>query len=181
MQYAGRDPVLEQMKRSSSAFCYDQSTYVASGAPDLWEFQAPFGFRTGITVALHLPQRQHFLLGFDRHQPLPKQEKALIGMLASLQLLAGFAVDAAQRLYGDAANANVNSDAQAADQPALTRRQLDVLEWTLAGKTGWEVGQILSISNDTVNFHLKLAMRKLDATSKHQAALKAARLGLLSM
>ena len=174
-----RDPVLRRLKTTSSAIWYDQSTYVAGDAIDLWDFQAPFGYRTGITVALHLPRRQHFILGFDRDQPLPKKEGDLIEMLASLQFLAGFAVDAAQRLFGDAESVSLCDGER--ERPLLTLRQVEVLNWTLAGKTGWEVGQILSISIDTVNFHLKLAMRKLDATSKHQAALKAARLGLLTL
>ena len=63
----------------------------------------------------------------------------------------------------------------------MTQRQVEVLKWTLAGKTRWEVEQILSISIDTVYFHLRLAMRKLDVTSKHEAALKITRLGLLSL
>ena len=66
-----------------------------------------------------------------------------------------------------------------AGDPKLTPRELDVLRWTMQGKSAWAVGEILSISEHTVNFHLRNVFRKLDASSKHQAVLKAIALGLL--
>lgn len=174
-QYPGRDPVLERLKYSSTPFCYDQSLYVDKGVADLWDFQAPFGFRTGITVAVHPAPGKHFLLGFDRHRPLPTNDARLVLLLASLQLLATFAQDAAFRLCPGPATARIDV------APKLTRRELEVLRWTLGGKTAWEIGQILAISDNTVLFHLKTSMRKFGVNSKHQAALKAVSLGLLKL
>jgi DNA-binding CsgD family transcriptional regulator len=61
----------------------------------------------------------------------------------------------------------------------LTPRELECLQWTMQGKTAWEVGKILGISEQTAARHLNNATRKLDCTSKHQAVLKALRLGLI--
>ncbi|MEO3429047.1 autoinducer binding domain-containing protein [Pelagibius sp. CAU 1746] len=55
----------------------------------------------------------------------------------------------------------------------LTDRERDCLVWTARGKTAWEVGQILCISEETVLFHLKNATRKLGVFSKHHAVVKA--------
>lgn len=55
----------------------------------------------------------------------------------------------------------------------LTDRERDCLLWTARGKTAWEVGQILAISEETVLFHLKNATRKLGVFSKHHAVVKA--------
>ena len=173
MVYAGRDPVLDRMKTSGTAFSYDQAMYIGAGTADLWDFQAPFGFGTGIGVALHLHGRKHFMLGFDRNQPLPRKEEKLVQMLASLQLVATYAQDAAVRLFAEPASNE--------SMPTLTQRQLEVLRWTLAGKSAWEVGQILGISQDTVGCHRRVSMRALETSSKHQAALKAVRLGLLQL
>jgi DNA-binding CsgD family transcriptional regulator len=41
------------------------------------------------------------------------------------------------------------------------------------------VGQILSMSEHTVNYHLRNTMRKLEVSSKHIAILKATSLGLI--
>ena len=61
-----RDPVLKRLRTATVPFVYDQQMYVADGAGDLWEEQAVFGYCTGISMALHLPDGVHFLLGVDR-------------------------------------------------------------------------------------------------------------------
>ena len=66
------------------------------------------------------------------------------------------------------------------ERPALTPRELEALEWTMEGKTAWEVGALLGISERTAVLHVNNAMHKLGAVNKHQAVLKALRLGLLT-
>ncbi|WP_076927704.1 N-acyl-homoserine lactone dependent regulator BpsR2 [Burkholderia pseudomallei] len=69
----------------------------------------------------------------------------------------------------------------AADEfdPDLTRRETDVLKWTADGKTAYEIALILSISESTVNFHVKNIVSKLGSTNKIQAVAKAALMGML--
>jgi LuxR family transcriptional regulator len=62
---------------------------------------------------------------------------------------------------------------------ALTVREKEALKWTAAGKTYSEIGQILSIDGRTVKFHLVNAMRKLGASNKAEAVVKALVLGFL--
>ncbi len=59
----------------------------------------------------------------------------------------------------------------------LTDRQRDVLAWSAEGKTSWEIGEILGMSERTVNWHGEGAKRKLDAVSRTHAVIKALRLG----
>ena len=63
--------------------------------------------------------------------------------------------------------------------PELTPREVEILRWTMDGKTAWEVGELLGISERTAVLHLNNGMHKLDCTNKHQAVLKALRLGLI--
>lgn len=63
---------------------------------------------------------------------------------------------------------------------SLTRRELEALRWTMEGKTAWEVGKILGIAEQTAVRHLFNATRKLECVNKHQAVLKALRLGLIT-
>ena len=65
------------------------------------------------------------------------------------------------------------------ERPALTPRELEALRWTMDGKTAWEVGAILGISERTAVLHVNNAMHKLGCVNKHQAVLKALRLGLI--
>ena len=166
-----RDPVLERLKKSSVPFVYDQSAYVETGTGDLWEEQAAFGYKTGIAAALHLPGGKHFMLGFDREQQLPKKDSELTHMLASLQLMAVHAQDAALRLFSPAP--------VLVEDPSLTKRELEVLQWASRGKTAWETAQILNVSRYTVTFHMRGVLTKLQANSKHHAILNAMALGLI--
>lgn len=168
----GRDPVLERLKTLNIPFVYDQKLYVKEGAADLWDAQAAFGFRTGIALALHLPEGRHFMFGVDRDRPLPADPHELRRVVADLQLFAVHAQEAALRLF-------VPLVAQP-DRPSLTPRELEALRWTMEGKTAWEVGAILGISERTAVLHLNNAMHKLDSVNKHQAVLKALRLGLIA-
>lgn len=55
----------------------------------------------------------------------------------------------------------------------LTNRELECLRWTANGKTSWEISVILNISENTVIFHLKNAIQKMQATNRSQAVAKA--------
>ncbi len=166
-----RDPVMQHCKRQSVPIIWDQGTYVESGVGELWEHQAMFGYRTGIAMALHLPDGKHFQFGVDRDQPLPDDVEELQRLVADLQLFAVHAQDSAMRLLLPLA--------QQPERPSLTPRELEALRWTMEGKTAWEVGALLGISERTVVFHVNNAMHKLGCINKQQAVLKALRLGLI--
>jgi DNA-binding CsgD family transcriptional regulator len=63
----------------------------------------------------------------------------------------------------------------------LTTRELECLHWTAQGKTAWEVARLIEVSERTVQFHIRNACGKMNAVSKHQAALKAANMGLIQI
>jgi DNA-binding CsgD family transcriptional regulator len=166
-----RDPVMQHCKHQSLPIIWDQATYISQGQGELWEEQARYGYQTGIAMALHLPEGKHFMLGVDRDRPLPVDRHELTRLVADLQLFTVHALDAAMRVL-------LPNDA-AIDLPSLTPRELEALRWTMDGKTAWEVGSILGISERTAVLHLNNAMRKLGCVNKHQAVLKALRLGLI--
>lgn len=62
---------------------------------------------------------------------------------------------------------------------SLTSRERECLIWSARGKSSWDIGVILNISENTVNFHLKNAMSKLKASTRVLAIVKAIRMGLI--
>jgi len=48
-----------------------------------------------------------------------------------------------------------------------------------AGKSDWQIGQILSISNKTVNYHVENVKRKFGVATRIQAVVAAMRQGRL--
>jgi HD-GYP domain-containing protein (c-di-GMP phosphodiesterase class II) len=63
--------------------------------------------------------------------------------------------------------------------PLLTERERDVLRWVSLGASNKVVAQKLGISPSTVRTHIESAFRKLEASTRAAATLKAAQLGLL--
>lgn len=171
-ELAKTDPLMSMLRRTGLPVMYDQAFYVKAGAAQLWENAAPYGYRTGISVSLRLSTHLQFVLGLDRERALPRNGDRVTRMLADLQMLAVHSQDAAQRFL-------VPTTA-APSTPSLSPRELEVLRWTREGKTAWEAGQLMSISEPTVKYHLKNILVKLDATSKHVAVLKAISMGLIS-
>lgn len=173
LQHGKVDPVCQHCKHSNIPIVWDQATYVAAGKGHLWEHQAPFGYRAGIAVAHHLPNGKHLMLGVDTGDALPSPESPdRLNLVAAVQMFATYALDVTLRLM-------LPAETLQSERPSLSRRELEVLSWTMEGKTAWEVGRILGIAENTVIRHAQQAMQKLGCSSKHHAAVKALRLGLI--
>lgn len=64
--------------------------------------------------------------------------------------------------------------------PQLRPREVECLSWAARGKTTWEIGRVLDISEHTVVYHLRNAAEKLQAVNRQQAITKSIQLGILS-
>ena len=167
-----RDPVATALKHLKVPVVYDQRFYVEGGAPDLWDNQAQFGFRTGIAMALHASDRMHFYLGVDRDTALPKRDKTRIRMMQELQLLAVNTQHAVTTLL-----------LPISDEPAtgvkLSPSELKVLRATQKGKTAQDIAQVEKLSYHTVVSYIRAACKKLEVSTKVEAVAKAAYFGLI--
>ena len=74
----------------------------------------------------------------------------------------------------------VADDTALGSRVSVTDREIEVLKWTGDGKTSRDISEILIISVDTVNFHVKNAILKLKTANKTAAVVRAAMLGLLN-
>lgn len=91
----------------------------------------------------------------------------------SLHLVALYAASRAEEIAWLPAAASV-------PQANLTPREVDCLQWSAEGKTSWEIGEILKISERTVESYLKTAAQKLSARSRTQAVALAVKRGLIN-
>ena len=166
-----RDPVNSALRTLSKPFFWTQDTYARAGAGDLWDMQAPFGYRNGVAVGLHLEGKRHFMLGVDTHEKLPTDGQRLVRLLADIQFLAVHAQTAALRLLEPLAPPSTT--------PALTEREVEVLRWTMLSKDAQAIADILGVRRRTVQFHVENAIAKLGCEDKHAAVLRALEYGLL--
>ena len=130
-----------------------------------------FGICSGITVPVHGAGHEFAAFTVTSDAGGEEFSKLLAEQQLLVHLLAPYYHNAIrQRLAQD----NTQST------PRLTPRERECLLWTAKGKTAWEVGQILAISDGTVVFHLKNATRKFNVFTKYHAVVKAIMLGLIS-
>jgi LuxR family quorum-sensing system transcriptional regulator CciR len=128
-----------------------------------------FGLRHGVSVPIHRPWGKVAVVSFasDASDIRPEREQRHLGALA-----AHF-----DTMFTALARGPVPSVAPV----RLTARELECLRWSARGKTSWDIGVILGISESTAAFHLTNAMKKLGATSRTVAVVKALRLHLIDL
>ena len=63
--------------------------------------------------------------------------------------------------------------------PALSAREIEILQWVAVGKSQQDIGDILSISPRTVEVHLRSSREKLSAITTSQAIGRAVSMGLI--
>jgi len=71
---------------------------------------------------------------------------------------------------------HVNNGAQ-----ALSTREHEVMRWLFEGKSNWDIGRILNISEHTVKNHVQRIIKKLNATSRQHAVAIALEMGLIKL
>lgn len=83
-----------------------------------------------------------------------------------------------------------SSSAQVSFQPpepaqpkpiTLTNREREVLQWSAAGKSSWEIGQIVECTEAGVNYHFCNIRRKFGVSSRWSAVVKALEQGLIHL
>jgi LuxR family quorum-sensing system transcriptional regulator CciR len=168
------DPVLMRGRRSLTGFNWAQLAH----APDLTARQArvlnearDFGITNGATVPVHSPDGGFAILSVAS-SGAPDREFNQIWREAWPQAQA-----VALCTHSTVENRLL---AKRGEPPVdLTDRERDCLLWTARGKTANEIGTILSISSETVVFHLKNAREKIGVYSKSHAVVKAIMTGLI--
>jgi LuxR family quorum-sensing transcriptional regulator LasR len=83
--------------------------------------------------------------------------------------------------HSSSAQGNFQSeDSQQSATIKLTRKETEVLQWSAAGKSSWEISQIINCSEAGVNYHFCNIRRKFGVNSRWTAAFKALELGLIT-
>jgi LuxR family quorum sensing-dependent transcriptional regulator len=62
----------------------------------------------------------------------------------------------------------------------LSKREQEALQWAAEGKTEWEIGMILGLSEHTAEKFIRSACSKLKAGNRTHAVAQAIRLGLIT-
>jgi LuxR family quorum sensing-dependent transcriptional regulator len=163
-KYYEISPALRMARRTGSPFVWADAPFDAEREPRIAEFMrhmADFDLTKGVVISAPRASGRRGTVWFAG--PAPELDA---GAISRLQLIALFAFEHIRRL---------RAPPYVQRRGALTEREREVLTWVAAGKTAWEIGEILHIAKRTVDVHVRAVCRKLDAGTRAHAVAIAVR------
>lgn len=164
--YIAIDPVVNRAAQARRPYRWDELGELSAVQRRMFAEAGEAGLHDGLTVPLHSPGGEVFVASVaSAHGDTDRRRgPALVNLLVT---------QAHSVLVG------LRHPGAPAAPVQLTARERECLIWSARGKSSWDIGMILSISENTVNFHLKNAMAKLQASTRVMAIVKAIRIGLI--
>lgn len=167
--YLQIDPTVQHALKSTLPIVWSNRLF--EPAQDLWEEARGHGLQHGWAQASRDANGAVGLLTLARS----------VEQLTPAELMANQSKMSWLTQYAHAAMARLLTPRLAPETlVVMTAREKEVLRWTAEGKTAYEISQILTVSERTVNFHINNVVAKLGTSNKTQAAVKAAALGMLT-
>jgi LuxR family quorum-sensing system transcriptional regulator CciR len=121
------------------------------------------GIGDGFTVPAHVPGEARGSCSFASEAG----HAILVDRLPMAQFAGAFAFEGARRLWSERGHLPKPLP------PALTDRQRDCLLWAARGKTDWEIGRILGVTEETVARHIKQACARYGVSKRTLLAIRA--------
>ena len=125
------------------------------------------GLNNGVSIPVHGPLGESYVVSLATDTAEHHNGEAL----GTLQVLA----IQFQLAYSQIARGQPETQAKF----HLTERERECLAWTARGKSAWAISMILGVSEHTVNFHMKSAMKKMGTTNRVSAVVSAIQSGLI--
>ena len=167
------DPTVSHCLSSALPIVWEPGTFDSPAQRNLYEEACGHGIRSGITFPIHGPNGEFGCISFASYAHPSEQFEERIGMLMpSLSLIRDYAFESSLKF--------ISSRNGAEPVPRLTKRELEVLNWVMVGKSSWEISKITACSEATVNFHIGNIRQKFNVNTRQQALVKAISLGLIT-
>lgn len=165
--YMYHDPIVQATLQSTTGFAWSEvqpgDTLDLRSRRVMGEARE-FGLGDGFTVPLATLEEERGGLTFagPRIEVSPAQ-RGVLTLLASYVVGQTLLIDSgpAERRMG------------------LTPRERESLQWAAEGKTDWEIGELMGISQHGADFHLRSARVKLGCVTRTQAVAEGLRRGLI--
>lgn len=167
--YFNHDPVVTRIRNTATPFAWREASEGRILAPTeqrVMDEAASVGMADGFCVPIYTVH------GFQAAVSFGTTELELdLRQKATLHLMSIYAHNRTREVLG--------AVDRLPDELGLTPRELECLKWCAAGKTSWEISQILNISQHTADWYLASATKKLHAVNRVQAVAEGFRKGLL--
>ena len=175
--YLQLDPVIAHCQAHASPFVWPgvEPAMQRGGGydPSIERFfgeAGEFGLNSGLTIPVHGLGCSWGLVSLSSKAERSSDDLREISPRA--HLLGHFIHEAGHRF----------ADVSGASGPVhLTTRELECLHWVALGKTSWEIGRLLAVTERTIVFHVQNAARKLGVNSRQAAVARAIVHGLINL
>jgi len=169
---ANIDPTVSHCVMHTAPIMWSPELFCTREQKRLYEAASSHGLRSGICLPIHGPRGEVGLLSFINDEPPEAAlQRKIVRHLPRLSLLRDIVFETAVEYAS-----RVNPYKQ---PPPLTRRELECLIWSAAGKSSWDIAKIIGRSESVVNYHFANIRLKFNVSTRREAVAKAVSLGLL--
>ncbi|WGS51609.1 LuxR family transcriptional regulator [Paraburkholderia sp. D15] len=166
------DPLLRHCFKSRLPLIWAPDFFEAPAQREFHDEASAYGLNRGITLPLYGLKGEVGMLTCAVHDACAMSYEQCLRCLPRLSLLRDITSEAIGQF---------GLDPKPGIAPRLSRRETECLRWHAVGKTSWEIGHILNVSESCINFHFNNIRRKFNVSRRHEAVLKAIEWGLLSV
>lgn len=166
------DPTVTHCMKSTIPLLWTPECFVRPDQKNMYEEATSYGLRSGIIFPIHGPNGEFGMMSFVSEQlSNPTSRKDLMQFLPSLSIIRDYVFESSKKFITTPEEVKIT----------LTPRENEVMKWTVAGKSSWEISMILNCSESTVNFHLSNIRQKFNVNTKQQAIIKGLKLGIIQL
>lgn len=166
--YLKVDPTIHHCQRSDLAVVWSDEFF--ANAPEVWDHARSHGLCIGWAQGTQTAAGPRGILTLVR----TSGELTAVELRRSEHLMS-FATKAIHEAMLRTSASQLGWKAA----PSLTVREIETLKWAADGKTSADIAKIIGLSENTIKFHIKNAIAKLQVANKTAAVAKAAMLGWL--
>ena len=167
------DPTVAHCITSVVPIVWEPSTFCTPAQRNLYEEACGHGIRSGVTLPIHGPGGEFGVVSFATDaRPTNAFGDSILASMPALSLIRDYAFESSLKF--------INAHNPGEPVPRLTKRELEVLNWVMVGKSSWEISKITACSEATVNFHIGNIRQKFNVNTRQQALVKAISMGILT-
>ena len=166
------DPTVSHCIRKYTPLIWSPDIFSARCQKEMYEEASSYGIKSGITLPMHGAKGELGIVCFvSDTRPDKRFHNDAYRNIPALSYFRDFILESSLKFIKPSRESN--------RLVSVTDRELECLKWSAAGKSSWDIGQILNCSEANVNYHFGKLYRKLNIKSRQQAIAKAISLGLI--